>query len=184
MRHPDGAPGFRLAGPRDAAAVARLHAESWRAHYRGSLSDSYLDGPIEAERLAAWTGRLAEPSAEQVVVLCEEADTLLGFVCAFIDEESRWGTLVDNLHIRRDRKGAGLGRALMRDLARRLIRLGNRSPVHLFVLESNAAAQAFYRRVGGNVAGGERHSLPDGSEAPVLRIAWASPDALFEAAGA
>jgi hypothetical protein len=31
---------FREAGPGDAGAIAGLHADSWRRHYRGAFSDS------------------------------------------------------------------------------------------------------------------------------------------------
>jgi GNAT superfamily N-acetyltransferase len=34
---------FRAAGPGDAQAVAGLHADSWRRHYRGAYADSFLD---------------------------------------------------------------------------------------------------------------------------------------------
>ncbi len=33
---------FRLASPADAKAVADLHADSWRRHYRGAYSDAFL----------------------------------------------------------------------------------------------------------------------------------------------
>jgi GNAT superfamily N-acetyltransferase len=34
---------FRAAGRDDARAVAELHADSWRRHYRGAYSDALLD---------------------------------------------------------------------------------------------------------------------------------------------
>jgi hypothetical protein len=34
---------FRAAGPGDGPAVAGLHADSWRRHYRGAFSDAFLD---------------------------------------------------------------------------------------------------------------------------------------------
>lgn len=49
---------FRLAAATDAAAIADLHAQSWRRHYRGAYSDAFLDGDVAADRLAAWTERL------------------------------------------------------------------------------------------------------------------------------
>src|SRR6266545_1171398 len=51
---------FRLASPADAKAVADLHADSWRRHYRGAYSDAFLDGDVVADRLAVWTARLRE----------------------------------------------------------------------------------------------------------------------------
>ena len=34
---------YRAAGPDDAPAIATLHADSWRRHYRGAFADAFLD---------------------------------------------------------------------------------------------------------------------------------------------
>jgi hypothetical protein len=52
---------YRQATASDVAAIARLHAESWRRHYRGAYLDSYLDGDVVADRIAEWSGRLSGP---------------------------------------------------------------------------------------------------------------------------
>jgi hypothetical protein len=54
---------LRLAGLDDAEQVALVHAGSWRRHYRGAYSDSYLDGDIVTDRLSVWSARLAAPAA-------------------------------------------------------------------------------------------------------------------------
>lgn len=59
---------FRLAGPADAGAVAKLHAESWRHHYRGAYSHAFLDGDVVADRLAVWTDRLRVGSRSKAVL--------------------------------------------------------------------------------------------------------------------
>jgi ribosomal protein S18 acetylase RimI-like enzyme len=48
---------LRRAEAADIPRIAALHVASWRAAYRGILSDRFLDGPVEAERLAMWQGR-------------------------------------------------------------------------------------------------------------------------------
>ena len=65
-------PQFRLAGPADAEAVANLHADSWRRHYRGAYSDAFLDGDVVADRLAVWTDRLREPDPRRCTILAED----------------------------------------------------------------------------------------------------------------
>lgn len=45
---------FREATGADAMAVATLHAESWRAFYRGAYRDEYLDGDVFEDRLRVW----------------------------------------------------------------------------------------------------------------------------------
>ncbi|MEU4563183.1 hypothetical protein AB0F72_32800 [Actinoplanes sp. NPDC023936] len=54
---------FRFAEAADAAGIAALHADSWRRHYRGAYSDSFLDGDVIADRHAVWSARLAEQAA-------------------------------------------------------------------------------------------------------------------------
>ncbi len=169
---------FRVAGRGDARAVAELHAASWRAHYRHSLTEAYLGGPIEDERHAVWSERLNAPRAAQVVVLAEEAGGLVGFLCAFIDEDPEWGTLIDNLHVAEKRKGGGIGRSLMGNVAQRLAPIVPHRPVHLYVIDHNVAARAFYARIGGQPAGTDEGPMPDGSQVSMIRVLWPSPSAL------
>lgn len=58
-------PRFRPALATDAAAIAELHADSWRRHYRGAYGDSYLDGDVGADRAAVWHGRFRSCRAAQ-----------------------------------------------------------------------------------------------------------------------
>jgi hypothetical protein len=80
---------LRLAGLDDAEQVALLHAGSWRRHYRGAYSDSYLDGDIVTDRLSVWCARLAAPAASWTV-LAEDDAGLVGFVHVVFDEDARW----------------------------------------------------------------------------------------------
>ena len=52
---------YREATEHDAGAIAALHADSWRRHYRGAYLDSYLDGDVVADRLEVWSSRLTPP---------------------------------------------------------------------------------------------------------------------------
>jgi len=83
-------PQFRLAGPADAEAVANLHADSWRRHYRGAYSDTFLDGDVVSDRLAVWTDRLREPDPRRCTILAED-DSLLGFANTFSTTTRRGG---------------------------------------------------------------------------------------------
>jgi hypothetical protein len=54
---------YRQAAANDVAAIASLHAESWRRHYRGAYLDSHLDGDVVADRMAEWSDRLSGSEA-------------------------------------------------------------------------------------------------------------------------
>ena len=73
---------FRLAGPADAGAVAKLHAESWRHHYRGAYSHAFLDGDVVADRLAVWTDRLRVGSRSKAVLAKPTSPPSMGCGCA------------------------------------------------------------------------------------------------------
>ena len=174
---------LRDAGRADAPAVAALHAASWRTAYRGILADAYLDGPVDADRLELWHGRLAAPSPRRITLLAEADGALAGFACCFVDEDPRWGSLIDNLHAAPDRRGRGIGRALLREAAVRLEERAPDRPVHLWCLDDNAPAMAFHRRVGGTAA--DRDVTPErgGTTNAVTRVVWPSPEALAAGCG-
>jgi ribosomal protein S18 acetylase RimI-like enzyme len=163
----------RAATPDDAVPIARLHADSWRRHYRGAYSDAYLDGDVFEDRRSLWAERLGQTDDGYFTVVADCGDELVGFAHTVLDADPQWGALLDNLHVRFDLKRRGVGRALTTETAQVLRHLRPSSGLHLWVLKQNTAAQAFYSSIGGVVVqerlGGP---LPGGGRAPVLRYAW------------
>ncbi|MDQ6811612.1 MAG: GNAT family N-acetyltransferase [Actinomycetota bacterium] len=177
------APQFRLAGLGDAAAVANLHAESWRRHYRGAYSDAFLDGDVFADRLSVWTERPRESDPRRCTLLAEHG-TLVGFANTVFGEDARWGALLDNLHVADGCRRRGIGSRLLALTAQAVIEHPNRTGLFLWVLEQNVEARAFYEALGGRCVGRDLVSPPGriasrltGSPAR-LRYAWAEPDEL------
>jgi ribosomal protein S18 acetylase RimI-like enzyme len=163
---------LREATAADAATIARLHAESWRATYRGAYSDVYLDGPVHEDRAAVWQGRLATPRTEQFVVIAEEDGEPLGFACAYGEADERLGTLLDNLHVRPGLHRRGIGRQLVLAVAAWCSARYPNGGLHLGVLEQNTKAQAFYRSLGAADVGGGVTTPPGGGSAPFRTYAW------------
>jgi ribosomal protein S18 acetylase RimI-like enzyme len=174
-------PRLRAATVADADALAALHMKSWRSAYRGSMSDTYLDGPIEAERQAFWRERYRQPRAGLWTVIAEDRPgNMLGFLCALLDHDQTWGTLIDNLHVDPNTKGRGIGRLMMRAAAEHLLYALPRRPVYLFVLRDNKPAQAFYDRLGGEPVEAMMKTEPDGSALAVIRYVWPSVAAFID----
>jgi predicted N-acetyltransferase YhbS len=174
---------IRIARKSDAAEIARLHAASWRTAYRGALSDAYLDGPIDAERLAVWRGRLEAPAENQFVVVAESEGRLVGFACAYGGEDRQWGTFLDNLHVEPALKRQGIGAQLMGEVAAWSGKAYPGQGIYLWVLASNLDAQRFYLRLGGENAGADLWTPPDGSALPKFRFAWRRAEVLSAGAG-
>jgi predicted N-acetyltransferase YhbS len=167
---------FRPATPRDSEPIARLHADSWRRHYRGAFSDDYLDGDLIAERLSVWTARLSQPEKGQFTVVAERSGRMVGFAHTVAGGDPTWGALLDNLHVSHVEKGQGIGIGLMAESARSLIEVDPSSSLYLWVLAQNVAAQGFYGARGGTCV--ERQSRhPDPGDR--LRYAWADPSVLL-----
>jgi|SRR5579859_3567510 len=132
----------------DADAIGRLHALSWMTAYRGLLPDAYLDGNLEEERLAHWQKKMRGLSSREFVVLSEDEKGLKGFICVIDEPFHQYTALIDNLHVRPDLKGLGLG-GLLLDLAIGELRRMNLKGVYLWVIEGNTPAEHFYRSKGG-----------------------------------
>ena len=175
---------FRRAGFDDALAVARLHADSWRRHYRGAYADAFIDGDVERDRLQVWTERLSTRDGTTATILAEDGSCLVGFAHVIFDENDQYGSLIDNLHVVFARKRGGVGTQLMSHAAAAVVGRG-RGGLHLWVLEQNTAAQDFYEDRGGTCTGRRLVSPPGGvagrlNGSPVaLRYVWADPALLI-----
>ena len=163
---------YRIAKKSDAQSIAALHAESWQKHYRNVLSEKYLSGPILQERLEVWTKRLDHPKEEQYILIAEEDNQLIGFVCLYFKEEDKWGTLLDNLHVTFEKKGQGIGRQLWSKGLQWSFQKDANVPIHLWVFEKNTAAITAYESWKGQRVEKAIHHNPDGTSAEALRYVW------------
>jgi GNAT superfamily N-acetyltransferase len=175
----------RLAAPSDAPDIARIHTDSWRRHYRGMYSEQYLDGDLYGDRLAAWTERLARDPQRYFTLVAMGGDRAIGFAHVDLDADTKWGALVDNLHVSHSAQRGGVGSLLLDRVARRV---GNERPgsgVYLWVLEQNETATAFYVARNGVLRDSELANPPGkdprnlhGSPRRV-RVTWSDPASLL-----
>ncbi len=167
---------YRRATESDAGDIAALHADSWRRNYRGAYLDSYLDGDVVGDHLGVWTSRLAPPQLGHFTVIADGGGEVFGFAHIVLDHDQTWGALLDNLHVRNDLKGMGIGTHLLSQAASGLLQHRSRGSIHLWVLDQNKAAQSFYGARGGTrVESRIRGPFPGGGTAMGLRYFW--PDA-------
>ncbi len=175
---------FRTARADDALAIAGLHADSWRRHYRGAFSDSFLDGDVAGFLSRVWTDRMSTPRPDARTILAEHDGQVVGLAHTLLDADPTWGALLDNLHVAHGLKRHGIGGRL---LALTLQAVRDSSPssgLYLWVLEQNSAAQAFYAAQGGVCV--ERGAAPPPGGDPsrltgdpaCLRYAWRDDHAL------
>jgi hypothetical protein len=171
-------PRFRVAGPGDADAVARLHADSWQRHYRSAFSDAFLDNDVAGFLLPLWTERLASPDPQARTILAEFDGAVVGLAHTLLGEDPGWGAFLDNLHVAHGLKRQRIGTRLLALTGQEVVDWSPASGLYLWVLEQNSDARAFYAARGGVCV--ERAEVPPpGGDAtrlngnPIgLRYAW------------
>lgn len=172
-------PEIRAAEPADADAIAALHADSWRRSYRGMMPDVYLDGDVLDDRRRVWRERFAAPRPDQRAWLVVDQAGAAGFVCLFGDGDPVLGAYVDNLHVRHDQQGGGLGAALLRRAAAWTLAERPGSGLYLLAKEANGPARGFYRRLGAVEDAREVVADPGGGSGPAVRCVWPDPARLL-----
>ena len=185
----------------DSAAIAALHASSWRTAYRNILSDDYLDHHVIEDREDLWAARFCKFDAtKHLVCVAEDApghdaddgrgsescelSAIAGFVCVLLDEEPELGALLDNLHVASTRHGQGIGRQLIATAAAWIATREPEWAMHLWVYQANVKTVGFYQSIGGIEVEHRIIFTPAGNRAPVLRFEWKRPIALAERFGA
>lgn len=169
---------FRAAGRGDAHAVAALHADSWRRHYRGAYADAFLDNGVAEYLVPLWTERLATPDPRSRTILAERDGVLVGLAHTILAEDPAWGAFLDNLHVAHGLKRHGIGTRLLALTGRAVLDWSPSEGLYLWVLEQNSAARAFYAARGGACV--ERADVPPPGGDPArlngtpagLRYAW------------
>ncbi len=163
---------FRKATKEDAEGIAILHTESWKNAYKGILSDEYLDRNVLKNRLETWKLRFDNPSINQFIILAEANNTLLGFVCIFRNQDTEFGSLIDNLHVKPDFKGKGIGKKLLNKASDLIFEKYKTKLMHLWVFEANTSAIGFYKKLGGKNTERSLKENPDGTKSYCFRMVW------------
>jgi ribosomal protein S18 acetylase RimI-like enzyme len=152
---------IRRATPDDAAALARLHVDSWRTAYRGLVPQSHLDSLNYDRRARRFRESLARHAEE--TYLAEQDGDILGFLtlggCRDEDvgQEAAgeiWGIYLAPKHWRK-----GIGRLLCR-YGERILRSRGCRLATLWVLAGNEEARRFYEAMGYEADGATRTLTP------------------------
>jgi ribosomal protein S18 acetylase RimI-like enzyme len=134
------------AGPGDAAALARVHVRSWRETYAGLLPGPFLAQMNAGVYARRWRRQLMMSDSAELVLCAEGAGGLVGYCGA---NDVRPGEAeVSTLYVIRPAQRRGVGKRLLSSAAKVMASRGSVS-LHLWVLNGNAKARAFYEHLGG-----------------------------------
>ena len=167
----------------DLANNAELHAQSWRDNYYSVLSADYLKNKVAAERFTVWTKRLTKPQSNQQVLVAEVDGVFCGFICVVGANHPKYGTIIDNLHVKADNKGQGTGSRLLAAAASWSIENYNGHDLYLEVLECNAKAMGFYQAKGATHIDTAYWHTPCGNKVKEFIYSWGAPDNLVKGLG-
>ena len=174
---------IRRARKGDAAAIGRIHVETWQATYPGLLPDSMLAGMSDVRQSSWWARALVDPAEARGIFVADDAELgVVGFgSCgpARDTPEGLDGTEVRvgevyTLYVEPDFQNQGLGRRLLDALFRQLKAQGCDTAV-LWMLADNPT-RFFYEGLGGARVG-ERTDTMAGQDVDEVAYAWRDLDA-------
>ena len=138
----------RPAGTEDAAAIARVHVETWRTAYRGLLPDDYLAALDEAGYAERWKRTLTDGAGRAYVA--EDGRQIVGFASGGPEragEDGFTGELYA-IYVLQEAQGRGHGRRLVQAVVQGLREMSLPDMI-VWVLRDNHNARHFYERLGG-----------------------------------
>ncbi|NJR13536.1 MAG: GNAT family N-acetyltransferase [Phyllobacteriaceae bacterium] len=138
---------IRQADPRDASAIAGVHATSWRSAYAGLIPHKAL-GTMVARRGTDWWSRVISRSG--AVLVAEIGGTVAGYV-TYGRNRARQLTQqgeIYELYLLPEYQGIGLGTKLF-DAARKALRAHDLKGLVVWALDDNHGAVRFYEGLGG-----------------------------------
>lgn len=139
----------RRATVADAAVIAAVRIDSWRATYRGMVPDAYLDGMKVEESTALWTRILHAASDAACVFVAEIQGEIVGFAAGMTLREPKLGfdSELTAIYLIPSVQRAGIGRRLVAHVAATLASAGANSML-VWVLAQNNIAREFYAKLG------------------------------------
>ncbi|ASY58998.1 PhnO protein [Sinorhizobium sp. CCBAU 05631] len=150
---------IRPAVPDDVMMIASVLVSTWRATFRGIISDAYLDAMKVEDQAIGHARRMRIPGAFLLVAVDLSEDRVVGFanygrarsMPPAFDRELYELYLLPEFH------GAGIGAALVRTVAAHCREL-QASSLFAWVLKGNPN-RAFYERLGARAVGEGRVSV-------------------------
>lgn len=132
---------IRPATQSDLQDIAAINIESWKDVYVDEMPAEFMTGEIDRVLAQHWS---EIEILNKDIVLVAETDSLIGFAAVWC----RPFPFIDNLHVRPSHRSKKVGSALMKTVAKELIKKKHNT-AYLWVFESNEKAVRFYESLGG-----------------------------------
>jgi GNAT superfamily N-acetyltransferase len=178
---------LRPAELQDAAGIAKVRVDSWRATYRGMVPDGYLDAMRVEDSTALWQRVLSVPEQSKPSVhVLEAAGEILGFASAMLLPEARLGfdAELTGIYLAQPVQRQGWGQCLLKAVIADCLQRGATGML-VWVIAGNQAGRQFYEKLGAELLL-EQPFTWDGYdfEAHEAGYGWRDLRSLLEAGGA
>lgn len=170
---------IRKATVADAAGIARVHVDSWRATYKNIVPDTYLNQLTYDAREQLWNENLKD---DNNYVAENEEGKILGFADGGKERTGNYPTLkgeVYSIYILPENQGQGIGSTLMEHVVNELIGKGLNSML-VWVLKDNPFL-GFYEKIGGRAVDNKTINIA-GKELIEIAYGWEDLSRLMESA--
>jgi L-amino acid N-acyltransferase YncA len=160
----------------DAAEIARVHVETWRAAYAHALPHEALSSLSVAERATGWTEWLAKDAPRTTTLVAERGEWVVGFasVGPSRDDDADDGVAeLYAVYVVAEEWGRGVGRRLLSEAAEAMRAAGFREAT-LWVLDDNPRARRAYEAAGWKLDGAEKEDVVLG-EVHVTELRYRKP---------
>ena len=138
---------IRPARIEDADRIGFVQVDSWKTTYAGIVPDVYLASLSPATRAESWKKQIEDPTT--LIFVAEDDTGVFGFVSggALREPIPAYDAELYAIYLLQRKQRAGVGRILVKKLARALCEQHHRSLI-AWVLERNPSF-GFYTRLGG-----------------------------------
>jgi ribosomal protein S18 acetylase RimI-like enzyme len=163
---------IREANLEDAAGMAKVHVDTWRAAYQGIIAADFLAGLSYETAADGWQKAIqAKTAVEAIFVACREPpgaagnseQGIVGIVMGGPErsQDPYYQAEIYCLYVLPEAQNRGLGRRLIAASARRLVQQLQAKTLLVWVLAENPYRQ-FYEALGGKQA--RQKSVPVGTQ--------------------
>lgn len=151
--------------PADLERIGLVHSRSRQAAYAALVPAEALARVTPEQQVRVWTARFASLPERHAALVVEHEGVVVGFALAELDAEA--GAELNAIHVLPEHHGTGAGQALMDAVVDAFGKWGV-TGAHLYVIEGNEHAQAFYRRNGWRLRGAAGFHEIGGATVPIL----------------
>jgi L-amino acid N-acyltransferase YncA len=170
---------IRLAQESDAAAIAKIHVDSWRTTYKGIVPDDHLANLSYEQRERTWQNWIATAGRAHFVYVAEGVDgKIIGFASGGPERsgDAVYKGEIYAIYLLAQHQHRGIGRRLTAAIVERLIQAGITSML-IWVLAKNPS-RAFYEALGGHQVH-EKEVTIGGATLAEVAYGWRDLHALF-----